>query len=291
MQKNKSSETAEGVAVIRAMESSRPENDRGINDPYAKMFIGGKWLKWVKYPFLTWLFRNLGNIKYPGFRGSVIARVCFMNQCIKECFPGEFSQLVILGAGYDMSGYIFRDDLMGSKVFEVDHPDTQNLKRAGIVEHLNDCPDNIVYIPVDFETDDLKRSLLNHGYSRSEKTLFLWEGVSYYLKREIVEQTLDFVVDNSVAGSRLAFDFFPPEVADGTSNEKLGKEMYKLVNKLGEPYKFGIGKDQMLRLLKEHHYTNIQHYTAMDIKKTFFAEDRINKKVSSLFNFVCADTR
>ncbi len=290
MQKNKSSETAEGVAASRAMESLRPEKDRVIYDPYAKLFLGSKWQKWVKYPILTWLFYQLGNLKYPGFRGSVIARVCFMNQCIIDCFPGDFTQLVILGAGYDMSAFTFQDILSKASIFEVDHPTTQEVKKAKIKAHINDVPDNITYVPVDFETDDLKACLVKNGYSLSGKTLFIWEGVIYYLEKKAVEQTFDFIVENSALGSRLAFDYFPPEVVDGTSGEKLGKEMYKLVKKIGEPYKFGITVADMDKLLKEHRFSSIQKYSSIDIRDTHFYGDNSKRDVSYLFNFVCAAT-
>lgn len=290
MLKNKSSETAEVVAASRAMESKRPDKDRVIYDPHAEMFLGPKWLKWVKYPVLTWLFCRLGDLKYPGFRGSVIARVCFMNQCIKDCFPDEFTQLVILGAGYDMSAFYFQDILSRANVFEVDHPHTQNDKLNKIKEHIEDVPDNITYVPVNFETDDLKTVLVQNGYSVTDKTLFLCEGVIYFLEREAVEQTFDFVVENSGPGSKLAFDFFPPEVVDGTSNSKLGREMYKLVTKIGEPYKFCLHVDEMNGFLEKHHFVDIQNYTAMDIRNTHFHGSNKDKQVSSLFNCVCATT-
>ncbi len=119
----------------------------------------------ISKPIYLWLLKQRGKFRYPGFRNSVIARVRFMNECIKECFPHDFSQLVILGAGYDMSAYCFRSILNKAKVFEVDHPYTQNDKLAIIKTQTENPPDNITYVPVNFETDDLIESLIANGYA------------------------------------------------------------------------------------------------------------------------------
>lgn len=194
----------------------------------------------INNPFIKWFGKLYGKFKFPRFYSTIIARIRFMNECIKECFSGDYTQLVILGAGYDMSAYCFRNILSKAKVFEVDHPITQKDKVAKINEHIQNIPDNITYVPVNFDTDDVKESLITSGYVPSEKTLFIWEGVTYYLEKESVEQTLDFIIDNSAQGSKVAFDYFAPEVIDGISTNRLGKELYKLVAKLGEPFKFGI---------------------------------------------------
>ena len=291
MQKNKPSETAEAMATHRAVESMRPENDRVIYDPYVKLFIGSKRQKLLNSPFRLWLMMKLLSwLKFPGVHSSIIARARFMQECIKKCFPGDFTQLVILGAGYDMNAYCFRDILSHAKVFEIDHPNTQNDKITKIKEHIKNIPENIVYVPVDFETDDLKKSVIKNGFSPSEKTLFLWEGVTYYLEKESVEQTLQFIIENSAHGSKLAFDYFPPEIVDGISKDRATKELHKVVKKLGEPYKFGIKSDEIDTFLTHHNFTTIHKSSSKDIRDTYFHGANKKRKVSHLFNFVFATT-
>jgi len=129
-----------------------------------------------------------------------------------------------------------------------------------------------------------------HGYVPSEKTLFIWEGVTYYLEKESVRQTLQFVVENSGSGSKLAFDYYPPEIVDGTTKDRLGKSMYELVKKIGEPYKFGINVEDIDGFLGEHHFSHIQKYSSKDIRNLYFHRDNKKRKVSDLWNFVCATT-
>jgi methyltransferase (TIGR00027 family) len=290
MKKNTSSESAKGVAAYRMIESIRPEEDRIIYDPYAKLFLEEKSKKWIQSPVRLLFLKFIGNLKFPGFRGALVARSRFMNECIKDCFPDDFKQLVILGAGYDMSAYCFRDVLVDARIFEVDHPNTQKEKVSTIREQIKSIPDNVTYVPVNFDTDYLKDLLLTHGYSPLKKTLFLWEGVTYYLGKESVEKTLNFIVNNSAKGSKLAFDYFPPEVIDGTSTDRLGKVLLQFVKKLGEPFKFGVKKDQIENFLKHHGFSTVHQISSIKIRDIYFHGKNKNRKVSELFNFVCATT-
>lgn len=290
MQKNRSSETAKGIAMYRMIESVRSEKDRVFFDPYAQIFLESKWKKRIQSPIRLALLKFLGNLKYPGFRGSLATRFRFMNESIKGCFPGDFSQLVILGAGYDMSAYCFRDDLVDATIFEVDHPNTQKEKQTKIKKHVKNIPKNITYVPINFETDDLKESLSVAGYHKSEKTLFIMEGVTYYLEKESLEKTLGFIVKNSEKGSKFAFDFFSTEIIDGTSTDRLGKAMLQLVTKMGEPYKFGIEKDQIKPYLKHHGFSDVFQTSSKEVKDLYFHGKNKNRKISDLFNFVCATT-
>lgn len=112
----------------------------------------------------------------------------------------------------------------------------------------------------------------------------------YYLEKESVEQTLDFVVDNSAKGSKLAFDYFTPEVIDGTTTDPLGKKFKKAVIKQGEPLKFGIATQDIEDLLEKHRFTDVQKYSAIDIRNTYFHGNNKKREVSHLFNFVCSTT-
>ncbi len=290
MKKKQSSESALGVAAFRAIESMRPEKDRVINDPYAWIFLDDKTKKWIGRPSLLLIAKFLGGLKFPGFRNSIIARVRFMNECIRQNFPGDFTQLVLLGAGYDMSGWCFGNILKDARIFEVDHPQTQKDKLEKLKANVTDAPDNIVYVPVDFETDNLKQKLVDSGYATGEKTLFIWEGVTCYLEKESVEQTLDFIVEHSAKGSRLAFDYLLPEVVDGISKDKLTKSMHNLVKEKGEPFKFGISPADIEDFLMTHGFSGVEKYSAFDIREAHFHGNNAHRKVSHLFNFVCAVT-
>ena len=66
-----------------------------------------------------------------------------------------------------------------------------------------------MYVPVDFETENLGERLVIQGYDRSLKTLFLMEGLVMYIPPEAIDETLSFIVKNSGKGSTILFDYYP----------------------------------------------------------------------------------
>src|SRR5688500_11823407 len=100
-------------------------------------------------------------------------------------------------------------------VFEVDFPPTQELKKLRIRESLGRIPKNVVFVPIDFTKEDLRTVLLKAGYRADRKTVFVWEGVSFYLSEADVTATLRFVAKNSAPGSTIVFDYESERVING----------------------------------------------------------------------------
>ena len=100
--------------------------------------------------------------------------------------------MVILGAGLDSRAY--RDEMLKTKasVFEVDHPASQAYKIALVKRIIGDPLKTVSYVPVDFDHETLDK-LISHGFDKSVKTLFVWEGVTYYLTAEAVDATLGWI--------------------------------------------------------------------------------------------------
>lgn len=68
-------------------------------------------------------------------------------------------QLLILGAGLDTTDFALPAWADDWRVFEVDHPATQEWKRAKIAELGWETPANLVFAPCDFETQTVLSAL------------------------------------------------------------------------------------------------------------------------------------
>jgi methyltransferase (TIGR00027 family) len=207
------SKMAERIALVRARESQKPEDERVCYDPYAIRFIS---------PEISELAaRNPDEIKarweqferlMPGLGNSIVARVRYFDDFVKASINEGLEQLVILGAGYDTRAYRI-DELKGKvRVFEVDHPNTQRVKTEKIKEIFGRLPGHVLYISVDFETEEFGKKLLEMGYSKALKTLFVMEGLIMYIPPKAVDEMLSFIVKNSGKGSAVLFDYLPESV-------------------------------------------------------------------------------
>ena len=152
----------------------------------------------ARIPGLHGLVPRIVDRRTPGPRISAVLRTRVIDQQLEDGLAAGCSQLVILGAGYDSRPYRI-DDVAGAKVFEVDHPDTQAVKRRLLAAELRAMPANVVWVPVDFLRDDFGRCLVEAGYSTDVPTFFIWEGVTNYLNAEAVDGTLRWIAANSPA--------------------------------------------------------------------------------------------
>jgi len=126
-------------------------------------------------------------------------------------------------------------------VFELDFPSTSRRKakilqgRVALGAHR---------VEVDFRTEEVASALARTAFRPDRPTFFIWEGVSMYLPRATVQQTLRAVAGLAAPGSELAMDFWylldaPDLVA--TAHRMTPNLLYVF----GEPIVFGIHPEDL----------------------------------------------
>ena len=282
------SRTAMGALLNRLGESQKPEGERICYDPFAVNFIDPSLLEWEAHnPDEAKALREQRERLVPGLKNSIIARVRYFDDFVQKSIDDGLEQMVILGAGYDSRAYRL-ERLRKIRIFEIDHPATQIVKIEKIKKIFGDLPDHVAYIPVDFAAEDLGRKLLETRYDRSQKTLFLMEGLLYYLSPIVVDGILSFIVKNSGKGSVILFDYFPQSVVDGSCNLELGRNIHNGLAQIGEPLQFGIEEGTVERFLAERGFSKIQNVTSDDYKRAYFLGVNESRAVCSLMSFVHA---
>lgn len=283
------SKMAEGIAMQRFGESSKPEDERICYDPYAIHFISPEIIEFgMKHPEEAKAKIEMTEKLFPGLSSSIMARVRYFDDFLKRSIDEGIEQLVILGAGYDTRAYRIEGLKEGIKVFEVDHPNTQSFKIEKIKEIFDSTPDNVIYVPVDFETESLGQKLFNNGYNSTKKTLFILEGLVMYIPPKAVAETLSFIVENSGKGSSVIFDYYPESVVNGTCKLEVGINIRNHLIELGEPLQFGIKEDEIEDFLMQFGFSGIQNVTSEDYKKAYFHGINDNRDVCELLYFVHA---
>ena len=182
---------------------------------------------------------KFGKLDEPGKETifSTPGRRVLMFDRIMEKYVDEMEQIVIPGAGFDLMALQFTKGKK-VKVFEFDQVKTldikvETLKKAGI-RH-----DWINYIPVDYSSESWADKLLEAGFDKTKKTLFLWQSVSLFLEADIVKETLRKMADLCVGGSIIAQDFYSKAFILGETS-RMVKKSSSMIEKMGEPWKFGI---------------------------------------------------
>ena len=120
------------------------------------------------------------------------------------------AQYVVLGAGLDTFAY--RNPFAGLRVFEVDFPATQEWKRAMLAEAGIAVPEDLTFVPLDFEHQTLARGAGGGGIRARRAGIFWMAGggaLSDAARR--FAPTLATIAQLP-AGSGVSFDYaFSPE--------------------------------------------------------------------------------
>ena len=70
-------------------------------------------------------------------------------------------------------------------------------------------------VPIDFNSQDLGEELKKAGYALSSKTLFIWEGVTQYIFKEAIDNTIKYISQAST-GSRIVFTYVLESFINGS---------------------------------------------------------------------------
>jgi len=236
------STTAEGAAFCRALGALARDASLRNPDHLAYHFVTRLGWRMGLWAALRWLARRQLEQRVPGAYVLHQVRTRVFDDVLLTAIRDGTSQLVILGAGGDSRAYRFRSELGGVTVFEVDHPATSTWKQSCVRRMLGSPPDNVRYVPIDFGCDALGPALEKAHFDGGLRTLFLWEGVTMYLRPDAVDGVLSLVA-GAPAGSSVVLDYVYVESIAHPERFEGAVAQAKFTASRGEPFLFGIGPE------------------------------------------------
>jgi len=236
MREGKPSFTAAIVAAARAVAPSR-------RDPHASDLVAGPLRGIVRAIAERPRLREVARRASLGLVDHIALRTAAIDAEVERAAGEGIAQLVLLGAGLDARAWRLAGP--GVAVFEVDHPDTQRSKqeRAPTIG----AP---TYVPVRFGEERVADALADAGHDAGAPTFWIWEGVTMYLPRAAVADTLTQVAERSAPGSRLAVTYVTghgPTFAPGL--ERVVQTSFRV---LGEGLDAHYRPEEFAALLSEH---------------------------------------
>ncbi|KAF3323907.1 S-adenosyl-L-methionine-dependent methyltransferase [Carex littledalei] len=122
-------------------------------------------------------------------------------QAAIESFGGGHVQLVLLGAGMDARAYRL-SYLKETTIFELDFPDLIQLKSDLIRQvvassdnqtNLTVSSDRLIHVPADLREPNWLQKLTDSGFSPGTNTVWILEGILYYLSYDDAMQVLETI--------------------------------------------------------------------------------------------------
>jgi methyltransferase (TIGR00027 family) len=227
--------TARLIAHYRAEETKR--KSPLISDSYAKELAGD----------LSSYFKKHRRTKGTG--DYAIVRTYYIDEKVLTpwCDDHKKSQIVLLGAGLDARAYRFSPLGEGNHtVFEVDFDVVNQYKEEILKDDKPLC--NLVRLSTDLSYPQWIFDLQEIGLSRKVPTLWILEGVAYYLERDTVVSVLMNATKNCVMGSRIFADVCVP----GLTEAEFGPFMAH--------FKWGLNKEDVAEFFRKSGWTVTSAY-------------------------------
>jgi methyltransferase (TIGR00027 family) len=267
------------VAYMRAVADVGASHVRDFRDPTARVFLNAKWLgRLEKIEQRVRSGRESVTLAAARVSADMMAlRTATIDAAVQAAVTRGTAQLVILGAGLD--GRAWRmSELAGVRVFEVDHPATQAVKRA----HLDRLPPaiaEVTFVPVDFERESLDTALAHAGHDAARPTCWIWEGVVMYLTHDAMKSTLANVASRSAEGSTLIVNYHT-EMRRGFAA--------LLLRLLGEPAKSKWSPEEMAADLRAAGFQVADDSGVEDWAKRY-ATGTVNTRAGRIMRIVVAE--
>jgi methyltransferase (TIGR00027 family) len=252
MAKQNVSRTALGTAMCRLIEQYQPEETRLFNDPVAKGMVGAPFRLLMQLASMRNFTIKQTDAVAQGIFGAQICRTRYIDDAVQTALAQGIGQLVILGAGLDTRPYRL-PGMEGVKVFEVDLPAVQNNKKKKVQKYLGRLPENVTFIPIDFDTQTLESVFTGTAFDQSKPVVYIWEGVTQYITEEAVGRALAFV-GKSASGSILLFTYVLKSIIERRSDIPDANHMMDVVAQ-NAPWIFGLEPSSIPAFLKPFHLT------------------------------------
>jgi methyltransferase (TIGR00027 family) len=228
MEEAQPSSTALGAAMFRAAHQLLDDPPKIFDDTFALRLCGCEnetalrvQLDQVAAEIARRASIDFAQTALRHLRASVIVRSRYVEDELDRAIKRGVSQYVILGAGLDSFAYRRSDVAKVLRVFEVDHPATQVWKRARLQDLGIASPDNLAFVPVDFEKQSLVEGLRKSGYRTDAPAVFSWLGVVVYLTPDAIFGTLRTIA-SLAPGTEIIFEYpLPRELLDEEAQQVL----------------------------------------------------------------------
>lgn len=255
--------TALRVAMRRAAHQLYDAPPLVFNDPFAVQILGDHAAEIERTPG-----RNPANKPRPfsaSLRAFLVARSRYAEDLLAHAAQGGVTQYVLLGAGLDT--FAHRNPYPSMHVFEVDHPATQEWKRDLLQTTSITAPNQLTYVPVNFEQQSLSDQLHAADYDSEAPTFFAWLGVVPYLTLNAFRETIRFVATHPPR-SGVVFDYGQPRDVLPPHEQQARDSLASRVQLAGEAFQLFFTPTQIAAELAA--FRNLEDLGAPEINARYF---------------------
>src|SRR5262249_49779103 len=258
------SDTAILAALLRAAHQILDDEPRILDDPIAVGLSPGSSEEKIR--------NATAELQQPAIkllRSTFVFRSRFAEDSLRQAVETGVRQFVVLGAGFATFAYRQPPWSRELRIFEVDHPASQELKRRRLEKMGIAVPANLTFCPVDFESVTLEAGLAAARFDFGRPSFFSWLGVTQYLTRDAIFATLRFVC-GLAAGTQILFEIVVPDASLPEPERKVAEFAAANSAARGEPWLSRFEAAEMCAQLSALGYTSCFHLSTTEAQTRYF---------------------
>ena len=215
--------TARLTAAGRAVENRR--GDRLFEDPLAEALAGEEGFRLME----QWRLPSA-----PRENPTIGPRTRFYDDLVIDAVANGLGQVVLVAAGMDTRAFrlALRAEVI---VFELDLPELLAQKQAILEQEHAEPGCQRVVVAADLAEDEWPQALTAGGFDHAARTVFIVEGLSWYLTEEENARLLDDLASLAAPGSRLGIDIICRDHLESPASAPF----FKFTAALGILWQFG----------------------------------------------------
>jgi len=204
----------------------------------------------------------------PGIVRHWVVRKHAIEAIARRSASDGFSQLMVLGAGFDSLAFRLTSDSTFARAVEADHPETQRVV-SRTLDHIAGDVRRVALVPIDLghgtQLDSLAQSL-----DPAQPTLIVCEGVLMYLCEPQVRSLLQALHELPFPRARLIATFMNRHPGGTIGFRSQSRLVGAWLRRRGEPMRWASPSDSFVRMLNDTGWSSLETHWASDLRRQRF---------------------
>lgn len=269
--------TALGAAKMRAAHLFLDGEPKVFRDDLAVLFSGGgdgdslvREMNTMLAEIGSKLGPEIARRIFQASRAVMLSRSRFAEDALRDAMARGIRQYIILGAGLDSFAWRYPELAENLRIVDVDRPSSQAWKRERLRALGFDEPASVTFLGVDLEEQNLLDGLRQLDRCLAEPAFISWLGVTQYIKRETVVETLR-QISNMTSGTELVFTFIVPPDLQSPADRALTAMAAKAAADRGEPWVTYFVPEDLIGEVESFGFQIIEHFRPVDSNQRYFS--------------------
>jgi len=205
------------------------------------------------------------------WRATFVGRARFVEDLVADRLALGVDQYVILGAGLDTVAQRRPDLASRVRIFEVDQPRTQLWKQKRLRELTMPVPENLRFVPLDFEAGgSWVRAISDRGFRGAQPSTIASTGVTQYISVEALVTTMREVATLAPGTTFVCTFVLPVDLIDADERELRAITEERAVAR-GAPWISFYAPEELLSHATAAGFDDVRHVSARDLNERYFA--------------------